>query len=269
MASRDEDTVALIALGAGVVMATAQFAGHVATGASALSASATQAIVGASSAALMLFGSRRAAADRLRERGFWSFVAPILPLSIGAGTTIFEGTERLRSVRQLEQPAIAYAALGIAALFAALAIWSIASAFNARALTMRRLTDVRAADEPVLFALLLLGLGALASIGVTVLGVFAADRIGVRDADGLATIAAGLIMAAVAALFAIETKSLLMRRDERPATRAPAQPAAGTGDDEKLDAALVGAVVTGHDDQAAVHTSANRKSRKKSRRSGR
>ncbi len=268
LATRDAKAVVLITLGTSAAMAAAHIAGHVATGSSVLMASGTQAVAGASIAAMLLFGGWRANVDRVHELDFWSLVAPVLPLAIGAGYTIFEGFDRLRSVRPLEQPQFAYAALGVAAIFAALAVWSVSSALNARMLSVRRFSEVRSSGQPVLFALLLAGLAALIGIVVASAGVLAADRLQWRDADGLATIAVGAMMAAVAALFAVETKSLITRGDVSPAAEAATlltgeNNAASDGPTQLLALSADG----GGD--VELHSNAQRKSRKKARRTNR
>ena len=72
------------------------------------------------------------------------------------------------------------------------------------------LDALRASKDPALFAIVLEDVAAMAGLLVALIGVFAADRLGIIEADGVASIVIGLILAAVAAFMSIEIKSLIV-----------------------------------------------------------
>lgn len=269
MSARNPKPVQLIALGANTVMAAALFAGHAATGSSALMAAAIHALVVAALVGSMVLGTSPRVAKHHRERDFWSAVAPVMPLSIGAGYALFSGLAGLRDGPVPDRPDIAYAALGLAGTFAVLGLWSIFAAIDAHGVRSRRLAHVRAADEGVLVALLLNGYAVLASIGIAGLATLAAARLARPEFDAVATIVIGLVMTCAAALFTIETRSLLTQRFGDPPPRASTPPVPASSGDGS--AALPGQAVDAADGTALPDSDAHasRKARKRRRHHGR
>ncbi len=73
-----------------------------------------------------------------------------------------------------------------------------------------RLWDfIKASKDPALFSVLLEDSAALIGIGIAAAGVIAATFFQVTWADGVASIAIGLLLASVAFLLANETRSLI------------------------------------------------------------
>lgn len=217
MAAASTTPAVLLALCANVVLAAAQIAAYAATGSAALLSTAIHALIVASSLTLLRFGGHRSdRASRLgkashvpTELHFWSFVAPILLLSMGAGLCIFAGVERLRDPRQIVDPHIAYATLGFSVVILGFTIWSAVTAYNAAGLQLRSFAALRAANEPALFSVLVQGLAALTSVAVALGCVLATQQLAIAEADGLGALAIGSVMAAAAALLALETRALL------------------------------------------------------------
>lgn len=238
VAATNTTSAILLAFGVNAALAAASCAAYVATGSSALLSLAAHTLIVASSHALLMFGIRsarrtpqlaqppRAASDL----HFWSYVAPLLLLSTGAGLSLFAGVDRLHDPHPIVEPDTAYAVLGVSAIVTGLSIWSAVAAYNARGLQLRSFAALRTANEPALFSALVQVFSVLTSTALAFAGVFVSHRFTIAEADGLAAIAIGLTMAAAAALLSLEIRALIARQPVEAAT--PRRNDAALGDGE-------------------------------------
>ena len=207
---QDVAKLVVLALIGNAGIAAATFASALATGSSALLASAVQSLIDASNQALLLFGLKRSEVPGSKNQlAFWSFVVGILMFSMGAGVSLYEGAARLARPAPLQQPETGYLVLG-AALLGQIAL----AAFVLRQFEPERgdrplLTALRASRDPSIFTVLIETVAALAGLVVALAGMAASDLGGMPQADGWAAIVIGLILGLVAAFFAIEVKGLL------------------------------------------------------------
>lgn len=215
--------ILIIALAAHGAVAAATFA-TAWTGSSAMLAAAIQALVGAGSLALLLFGLGRAGqpADAVHPFGyakelyFWSFVVAILLFSLAAGVVINEGVGKLVDPRPVSVATPHYVVLA-----AGIALIGLAAAKAFVELKRRRgaAAPLRASRTPVLFTVLLESGAALAGLAIAAAGVLISDLTGRPTADGYAAVAIGLLLGAVAAVMAVEVRSLLVGEAASPETR--------------------------------------------------
>lgn len=218
MASGGSTTIVLIALGANLSIAAAKFTAYVWTGSSAMLSEAIHSLVDTSNQALLLYGIKRSArpADARhpfgysRELYFWSFVVAIVLFSLGAGVAIYEGVEKLFHPHAIENAHINYIVLGVAIVIESFSTWKAVQEFNSRRGQQGVLAALRSSKDPALFAILLEDIAALVGLFIAMAGVFAADRLAIPEADGVASIVIGLVLAATAAFLAIEIKSLIV-----------------------------------------------------------
>lgn len=218
----------VVALVCNIGIAAAKFAAALVTNSSAMLSEAIHSGIDTSNQALLLYGQHRA--DRpadarypfgyARELYFWSFIVAILLFSLGAGVAIYEGVDKVLNPRPIEHPEINYAILVVALMLEAISLRSALIAFNAVRGTTPILAAMRASKDAALITLLVEDTAALAGLAVALIGVFAADRLGIGWADGAASIAIGLVLATVAAFVAIEVKSLLIGEAADPAVIA-------------------------------------------------
>ncbi|MEQ1713525.1 MAG: cation transporter, partial [Hyphomicrobium sp.] len=188
VAATNTTSAVLLALGVNAALAAASCAAYVATGSSALLSFAAHTLIVASSHALLMFGIRRArrTSHTASDLHFWSYVAPLLLLSMGAGLALFAGVDRLHDPHPIVEPDTAYAVLGVSAIVAALSIWSAVAAYNARGLQLRSFAALRNANEPALFSALVQDFSVLTSTALAFAGVFFSHRFTIAEADGLA-----------------------------------------------------------------------------------
>lgn len=219
--------VVLVALGCNLAIAVSKFVAYAWTGSSAMLSEAIHSLVDTSNQALMLHGLKRAKrpADvhhpfgHAKELYFWSFIVAILLFSLGAGVALYEGAEKLNDPHPIENAYINYIVLAVAILLEGISTWKAIAEFNARRGENGVIPALRSSKDPALFAIVLEDVAALAGLLVALLGVLAADRLGIHSADGIASIAIGLILGLVAAFMSIEIKSLIVGEAAAPDVR--------------------------------------------------
>ena len=198
-------------------IAAAKLAAAASTGSSAMLSEAVHSLIDTSNQALLLYGLKRAArpADArhpfgyAKELYFWSFVVAILLFSMGAGVAIYEGVTKLAHPHPLGDPWVNYMVLGVAIVLEAGSCWLALREFNAVRGAKPFFAALRASKDAALITVLLEDLAAMAGLLVALAGIAAAHLAGIAEADGIASIVIGLVLAAVAAFVAIEVKGLL------------------------------------------------------------
>jgi cation diffusion facilitator family transporter len=195
-------------------------------GSSAMLTEALHSLVDCGNEVLLLVGIARAARapDASHPFGhglevyFWSFVVALLIFSAGGGLAIYQGARHLLEPPPISNPALNFAVLAIAFVFEGL---SFRVAWREFA-KIRRQTPVLAAitrsKDPTLFAVLLEDGAALIGLVIAALGLCAALWWDWGWADGAASILIGILLIAVAAFMANETRSLMSGEAAAPGT---------------------------------------------------
>lgn len=220
--------VVLVALGCNLAIAAAKFVAYAWTGSSAMLSEAIHSLVDTSNQALLLHGMKRSQrpADvhhpfgHSKELYFWSFIVAILLFSLGAGVALYEGAEKLHNPHPIHDAHINYIVLIVAIALEGVSTWKALSEFNARRGEAGVISALRASKDPALFAIVLEDLAALAGLLCALVGVFVADQFGIAEADGIASIAIGLILGLVAAFMSIEIRSLIIGEAASPEVRS-------------------------------------------------
>ena len=109
--------------------------------------------------------------------------------------------------------------LAIAIALEGVSTYKALSEFNTHRGGEGLVTALRSSKDPALFAIVLEDLAALAGLLVALAGIFAADKLGMPQADGIASIFIGFILAAVAAFMSIEIRSLIVGEAASPTVR--------------------------------------------------
>lgn len=218
MAAGGSKLVVVAALGFNAAIAVAKFAAAAYTGSSAMLSEAVHSVADTSNQALLLYGLARA--DRpadarhpfgySKELYFWSFVVAILLFSLGAGVSIYEGIEKLNHPRPITNAYVNYIVLAVAIVLEAGSTYFAVREFNIQRRGAGIVRTLRSSKDPALFTVLLEDCAALAGLVMAFLGIMAADIGGMPEADGIASLTIGLLLAAVAAFIAVEVKGLLI-----------------------------------------------------------
>jgi cation diffusion facilitator family transporter len=151
-----------------------------------------------------------------RERYFWSFVVALVLFSMGSLFALFEGFEKLRHPHELESVGWA---VGILLVAIVLEIFSFRTAIReARHVKGDRSwwRFIRQSKAPELPVVLLEDLGALVGLCFALTGVGLAEATGDPRWDALGSVAIGLLLGVIAAILAIEMKSLLIGEAASP-----------------------------------------------------
>ena len=227
MAASGSTHIVMIALAANGAIAVAKFVAFVWTGSSAMLSEAVHSVADTSNQGLLLYGQRRASkpADArhpfgyAKELYFWSFVVAILLFSLGAGDSIYEGVAKLADPHPLQSVFVNYIVLVIAAALEGYAISQAIREFNLRHRGEAVFSALRSSKDPALFTILLEDAAALTGLTVAFCGILIADVGGIPEADGIASILIGLVLAYVAVFIATEVKGLLVGEAATPAVR--------------------------------------------------
>jgi cation diffusion facilitator family transporter len=218
-------TAILAALAANIGIAVAKFIAFLVTGASSMLAEAIHSLADSGNQVLLLVGGKRARRAATpehpfgfgRDRYIYSFIVAIVLFSVGGLFAIYEGVHKLQHPEQLDSPIWA---IGVLVIAIGLESFSLRTA-------MKETNEVRDPGEsywafirharaPELPVVLLEDTAALIGLVLALLGVGLSSITGNGVFDGLGTVAIGLLLVAVAAILAVETKSLLLGESATP-----------------------------------------------------
>jgi len=188
------------------------------TGSSAMLAEAIHSAVDTANEVVLLYGMRRArrtpdAAHPFgygRELYFWSFIVALLLFGLGGVAAVIEGINRIREPHPIDRPEVVYIVLALSALFEG-SSWLIArKGFLPSVGKGGYLAAIRASKDPPQFIVLLEDTAALVGIAIAFAGTWASVHWNDPRIDGVASIAIGLLLGAVAAVILRKSKELLI-----------------------------------------------------------
>jgi cation diffusion facilitator family transporter len=215
--------VAALLANAGI--AAAKFVGFAITGSSSMLAEGVHSVADTSNQGLLLLGTRTARRRPTeehpfgygRDRYFYSFVVALLLFSLGAVFAVYEGVEKLRHPHELSAPVVAVVIL-------LLAIGLESYSFRTAITESRQVKGavswwgfIRQAKTPELPVVLLEDAGALLGLVFALTGVVLAMATGDPMWDAIGTLSIGVLLAVIAVVLIVETKSLLIGEGASPA----------------------------------------------------
>ena len=218
MALPSSKKVIYAALAGNSLIAVTKFIAAALTGSAAMLSEAIHSVVDTGNQVLMLYGLKKAAqpADDQHPFGygmelyFWTFVVAILIFGLGAGISVYEGIDRIRFPRPINDPYINYIVLILAMVFEGWA-WSVAfKEFKRRKGDLPYWEAIRASKDPTVFTVLFEDTAAMLGLIVALVGIFLSTHLDMPVLDGVASIGIGIILAVIAAFLAYECKGLLI-----------------------------------------------------------
>lgn len=224
MAAGGSRNVVLVALAANLGIAIAKFVAAAWTRSSAMLSEAIHSLVDTSNQALLLYGLHRARrpADAhhpfgySREIYFWSFVVAILLFSMGAGVSIYEGIAKLREPHPIGDFWVNYVVLGIALMLEGFSAYKAMTAFDSHRGPRGWLSALRASKDAALFTVLLEDVAAVSGLLIALAALVCVQFLGWSQADAIASILIGGLLATVAAFMSVEIKGLLVGEAVNP-----------------------------------------------------
>jgi cation diffusion facilitator family transporter len=207
---------ALIGNGA---IALAKFVAAWISASTAMLTEAIHSLVDTGDQVLLLIGEKRGRkpADATHPLGygmetyFWSFVVALMVFLLGGVLSVYEGVHHLLNPARVISPWVSLGVLGLALVFEGTSFRIAYREF--RRVVRGRSTDlwsfIRASKDPALFSVLLEDGAALIGIAFAAAGVAASAFLHIPWADGVASIAVGLLLTGIALVLANETRSLI------------------------------------------------------------
>jgi len=220
----DSQRAVLAALLANLGIAVAKLIAFAVTGAAALLAESAHSIADAGNEALLALGGRRARKAPTaqhpfgfgRERYFWAFVVALVLFSVGSVFAIYEGISKVIHVHVLDQPEVAFAVLGVSIVLEGLSMRTAVRAARSSRGDRSWWRYIRTAKTPELPVVLLEDFGALLGLVLAAVGIALNVITGDARYDAAAGIAIGALLGVIAALLAVEMKSLLIGEAASP-----------------------------------------------------
>jgi cation diffusion facilitator family transporter len=217
-------TAVVAALLANAGIAVAKFAGYLFTGSSSMLAEAVHSVADTANQGLLLLGRKRAGREATREHPFgygrdrycYSFVVALLLFSLGAVFAFYEGLEKLGSEEPLSAPVVAIGILVVAIVLESLS-------FRTAIRESRPLKGaggwwqfIRQSKTPELPVVLLEDAGALLGLVFALTGIGLSVLTGAPVWDAVATLGISVLLAVIAVILIVETKSLLIGEGAGP-----------------------------------------------------
>jgi cation diffusion facilitator family transporter len=219
-------TVAILAaLAANIGIAIAKFVAFLITGASSMLAEAIHSVADSGNQVLLLVGGKRAKRAATpehpfgfgRDRYIYSFIVAIVLFSVGGLFAIYEGVHKIRESEEVESQLVAIIVLLIAIALESFSLRTAVKETNeVRKPGESYWAFIRHARAPELPVVLLEDTAAITGLLLALVGVSLSAATGNSVWDGLGTVAIGLLLVAVAAVLAVETKSLLIGEAATP-----------------------------------------------------
>jgi cation diffusion facilitator family transporter len=155
------------------------------------------------------------------ERYFWSLLAAVGILVLGAGFSIYQGVEAIIAQPELESLPLSYAVLAVSAIFEGVS-WARALQqvrAQARAAGSGTLEHIREVEDPTLKTVVFEDTAALIGLAIAAAGITLHHVTDQAFWDGAASIAIGLLLIAVAVALGRENKAMLLGQSVDEQTR--------------------------------------------------
>ena len=223
MASESRKAI-FVGIAAPLLIAITKFAAAAFSGSSAMVAEGVHSLVDSADGLLLLLGQQRASRPpddthplgHGKELYFWSLIVAVLFFALGGGMSFYEGVQHILHPEPISDPTWSYVVLGASAVFTLLSFSAAFRPFRRRAKGHGYWNTFRRSKDPTLFTLVLEDLADMVGLLMAFLGIFFGHRYGNPYLDGSASLGIGIVMAAVAALLARESKGLLIGEAARP-----------------------------------------------------
>jgi cation diffusion facilitator family transporter len=218
-------TAILAALAANIGIAIAKFIAFLITGASSMLAEAIHSLADSGNQLLLLLGGRTSKREATaahpfgfgRDRYLYGFLVAVVLFSVGGLFAIYEGVHKIRESEEVGSQLVAIIVLLVAIALESFSLRTAVKETNeVRKPGESYWAFIRHARAPELPVVLLEDTAAITGLVLALAGVSLSAATGDSMWDGLGTIAIGVLLVAVAAVLAVETKSLLIGESATP-----------------------------------------------------
>jgi len=216
MAESKKSIYAAIAADTGIAVSKFVAAGF--SGSSSMLAEGIHSVIDAGIVSLMLVGVSRSEKPpdprhpfgHAQELYYWTNVVALLLFSLGGGMSLLEGVNRLLDPQGPESP---YWSYGVLAVSAALGAYSLSVAYRQlrRSQPGKKLSEaIKSSKDPRSFSVFLVDTADLLGVALAFVGILVGHLLDSPYPDAVSTILIGLVLAAVAAILANESRHLLV-----------------------------------------------------------
>ncbi len=235
----------LAALGANLGIAVVKLVAFAITGSASMLAESVHSLADSGNQALLLLGRSRAQRAETeehpfgfgRERYFYAFVVAVVLFTVGAVFSVYEGIHKILSPEHISSPVVAFAVLVIAMGLESFSLRTAVHETNEVRGRNSWTAFIRRAKAPELPAILLEDIAALTGLAFATAGVALTVITGDGVWDGAGSLAIGVLLGCVAAVLAVEMKSLLI----------------GESASAETERAIVAALEAGPEVQCVIH----------------
>jgi cation diffusion facilitator family transporter len=209
----------LAARAANLGIAATQFLAFALTGSSSMLAEAIHSVADSGNQILLLIGGKRARREATaehpfgygRERYIYAFLVSIVLFSLGGLFALYEGVHKIQHPEAIDAwQWVPLAVLGIGIVLETMSFRTAIGEANHTRGGVRWIDYIRHAKAPELPVVLLEDFGALIGLVLALFGVGMTLLTGNGVFDGIGTLGIGVLLVLIAAVLAVETKSLLL-----------------------------------------------------------
>jgi len=220
----DSPRAIFAALGANLGIAATKFIAFVVTGSASLLAESVHSVADSGNQVLLLIGRTRARREETEEHQFgfgaeryvYAFIVAVVLFVVGAVFSVYEGVSRFTHPEKVLSPVVAFIVLAVAIGLEAFSFRTAISQSNESRGRVKWGAFIRRAKAPELPVVLLEDFAALIGLGFALCAVTLSTITGDGRWDGAGSIAIGLLLGCVAAVLAVEMKSLLIGESASP-----------------------------------------------------
>lgn len=224
MSANGGNRAIIAALSANLAIAVAKFVAAFFTSSSSMLAEGIHSVADSGNQLLLLIGGKRAkrVSDKShpfgygRERYFYAFVVAVVLFTIGAAFSLYEGVTKILHPHELESPIWAFGVLIFAIIAEGFSFRTAIKESNLVRGKQSWVSFIRRSKSPELPVIVLEDLGALLGLVFALFGVTMAVVTDNGVWDGIGTLMIGVLLAIIAVILAIETKSLLLGEGATP-----------------------------------------------------
>jgi len=214
------------AIAANVAIAVTKFAVAGITGSSAMLSEGIHSAVDTCNGVLLLLGlrlSHRPATPEHpfgygKELYFWSLIVAVLIFGLGGGVSLYEGLQHIRHPEPMRDPHWNYIVLGVAGVFEGASFVIALRRFLSQAGNVPFWEALHRSKDPTTYTVLAEDSAALMGLVIAAVGIAASQRFAMPELDGAASVMIGVLLAGVAVVLILESRSLLIGEGIRPET---------------------------------------------------
>jgi cation diffusion facilitator family transporter len=208
----------LAALAANTGIAITKFIAFLLTGSASMLAESVHSVADTGNEILLLVGRGRSDRPRSedhpfgfgRERYFYGFVVSVMLFTVGAAFSIYDGVHKVITPEEIHDSLIAFIVLGASMVLEGFSLRTAIREANEVRGGRNWSTFIRRTKSPELPVILLEDTAALIGLLFAFAGVGLSVGTGNGRWDGVGSLGIGVLLAAAAAILAIEMKSLLI-----------------------------------------------------------